>query len=79
MPTPTTNRLLEKLGSTRELPTIPAVLVPLLKCMEKPCDTVDMHQVVQLISQDKSLASKGSSKLRSLVRCCDCFQQFPLA
>ncbi len=59
MPTASTNRLLERLGPTRELPTIPAVLVPLLKCMEKPWDAVDMHQVVQLISQDKSLAARS--------------------
>src|SRR6266446_8637350 len=59
MPSAGTNRLLEKLGSARELPTIPAVLVPLLKCMEKPWDAVDMHQVVQLISQDKSLAARS--------------------
>src|SRR6266566_7529641 len=59
MSTPSTNRLLEELGSARELPTIPAVLVPLLKCMKKTWDAVDMHQVVQLISQDKSLAARS--------------------
>ena len=52
------NPLLEKLESARELPTSPAVLVPLLRYMERPSDTLDIHQVVKLISQDKSLAAR---------------------
>src|SRR5216683_2930335 len=36
MPMACANQLLEKLESTRELPTIPAVLVPLLRYMERP-------------------------------------------
>src|SRR6266568_1201400 len=36
MPMACANQLLEKLESTRELPTIPAVLVPLLRSMERP-------------------------------------------
>lgn len=52
------SQILEKLELTRELPTIPAVLVPLLHYMEKPLDCVDVHQVVNLISQDKSLAGR---------------------
>src|SRR5947208_13964510 len=59
MPTAGTNRVLEKLEATRELPTIPAVLVPLLRCMEKPWDEVDMHEIVHLIAQDKSLAARS--------------------
>src|SRR6266566_4445530 len=57
MPSASTNRLLEKLGSARELP-FPRCLNP-LKCMKKTWDAVDMHQVVQLISQDKSLAARS--------------------
>lgn len=52
------NPLLEKIESARELPTIPAVLVPLLRYMEQPADTLDIHEVVKLISQDKSLAAR---------------------
>ncbi len=52
------SRLLEKLQSTRELPTIPAVLVPLLSYLDQPLETVDMHKVVHLVSQDKSLAAR---------------------
>jgi HD-like signal output (HDOD) protein len=58
MPTASANQLLQKIESTRELPTIPAVLVPLLRYMEQPSDTVDIHQIVNLISQDKSLAAR---------------------
>jgi HD-like signal output (HDOD) protein len=47
-----------KFESTRELPTIPAVLVPLLRYMEKPLDRVEVHEFVKLISQDKSLAGR---------------------
>jgi putative nucleotidyltransferase with HDIG domain len=52
------SRLLEKLQSTRELPTIPAVLVPLLQYLDRPLDTVDMHKVVHMVSQDKALAGR---------------------
>ena len=54
----TENRLLEKLRSTRELPTIPAVLVPLLQYLDRPLESVDMHKVVHMVSQDKSLAAR---------------------
>lgn len=58
MPAATANLVVEKLESTRDLPTVPAVLLPLLKQMEKPLDQVDVHQVVNLIAQDKSLAGR---------------------
>jgi putative nucleotidyltransferase with HDIG domain len=54
----TDSRLLEKLRSTRELPTIPAVLIPLLQYLDRPLETVDMHKVVHMVSQDKSLAAR---------------------
>ena len=52
------NELLTKLRSLRELPTLPAVLVPLLRHFEKPQDLQDMHEIVRLIAQDKSLAAR---------------------
>lgn len=52
------NQLLDKLGSTRDLPTVPGVLIPLLEYMEKPSDQVDVHEVVKLIGEDKSLAAR---------------------
>jgi putative nucleotidyltransferase with HDIG domain len=51
-------QILEKLSSTRELPTLPAVLLPLLRYLDKPLDSQDMHEIVRLISQDKSLAAR---------------------
>jgi HD-like signal output (HDOD) protein len=47
-----------KLESTRELPTLPVVLVPLLHQLDQPVEAQDMHEVVRLISQDKSLAAQ---------------------
>jgi putative nucleotidyltransferase with HDIG domain len=52
------NRILEKLQSTRELPTVPAVLVPLLQYLDQPMDRVDLQHVVHLVSQDKSLTAR---------------------
>ena len=56
MPVANASPILEKLESVRNLPTVPAVLIPLLQYMEQPVDKIDVHQVVNLISQDKSLA-----------------------
>ena len=53
-----TNPLFRKLESARELPTIPDVLIPLLRYMEQPAESLDVHQVVKLIAQDKSLAAR---------------------
>src|SRR5690348_9485563 len=50
--------LLHRLQSARQLPTLPAVLMPLLKYLERPFDSQDMHQIVNLISQDESLAAR---------------------
>jgi HD-like signal output (HDOD) protein len=52
----TASHILEKLEFTHDLPTVPAVLMRLLRYMEKPLDQVDVAQIVNLISQDKSLA-----------------------
>ena len=54
----TASHILEKLEFTRDLPTAPAVLMRLLRYMEKPLDQVDVPQIVNLISQDKSLAGR---------------------
>jgi len=51
-------QILEKLQSARDLPTGPAVLLPLLRYMEQPLEQVDIHQVVNMISRDKSLAGR---------------------
>src|SRR5690242_16797509 len=50
--------LRSKLEHARDLPTIPAVLVPLLQYMNNRSDAIDMHRIVKLISQDESLAAR---------------------
>jgi putative nucleotidyltransferase with HDIG domain len=50
--------ILRKLRTTRELPSLPVVLIPLLRYLERPLDSQDVHQIVSLISQDKSLAAR---------------------
>ena len=56
------HRRLERLD---QMPTIPAALAPLLRCLQKPTDTLDLQQVVSLISQDESLAVKCLSLANS--------------
>jgi len=51
-------QLLQRLENLEEMPTIPVVLAPLLRYLEQPLDTLEVQQVVDLISQDKSLAAQ---------------------
>jgi len=51
-------QLVQKLKSTCDLPTLPAVLMPLLRYLERPLDSQDMHEIVRLISQDETLAAR---------------------
>jgi HD-like signal output (HDOD) protein len=51
-------RLRQRLETLEEMPTLPVVLVPLLRYLEQPLDTLDLQQVVELISQDKSLVAQ---------------------
>jgi HD-like signal output (HDOD) protein len=53
-----TKQLLQRLENLEEMPTIPVVLAPLLRYLEQPLDTLEVQQVVDLISQDKSLAAQ---------------------
>ena len=50
--------LLKRLDGMRQIPTIPAVLAPLLRYLEQPVEQVDVHTVADLIAQDKSLAAQ---------------------
>ena len=54
----TQQRLRQRLENLEQMPTIPVVLVPLLRYLEQPLDSLDLQQVVELISQDKSLAAQ---------------------
>jgi HD-like signal output (HDOD) protein len=50
--------LLQRLDGLRQIPTIPAVLAPLLKYLRQPVEQIDLKKVTDLLSQDKSLAAQ---------------------
>jgi HD-like signal output (HDOD) protein len=50
--------LLKRLDGLRQIPTIPAVLAPLLRYLQQPVESLDMQQVTDMIAQDKSLAAQ---------------------
>ena len=50
--------LLQRLDGLHQVPTIPAVLVPLLRYLQQPTEQLDVQKVTDLISQDKSLAAQ---------------------
>jgi HD-like signal output (HDOD) protein len=50
--------LLKKLENLDSMPSLPVTLVPLLRYLEQPVDSLDVQQVVDLISQDKSLTAQ---------------------
>jgi HD-like signal output (HDOD) protein len=50
--------LLKKLDGLRRIPTIPAVLAPLLRYLQQPMDQLDVHKVTDMIAGDKSLAAQ---------------------
>jgi HD-like signal output (HDOD) protein len=53
-----TNELLNRLQSLDKMPTIPVVLAPLIRYLEQPIEDLDVQEVVDLISKDKSLAAQ---------------------
>jgi len=50
--------LLRRLEGLHHIPTIPAVLAPLLRYLQQPFEQLDVHKVTDLIAQDKSLAAQ---------------------
>jgi HD-like signal output (HDOD) protein len=50
--------LLKKLEGLHQIPTIPAVLAPLLRYLQQPMEHLDVQKVTDLIAQDKSLAAQ---------------------
>jgi len=56
--TGTKQALLQRLEGLRQIPTIPAVLAPLLRYLQQPVEQLDVQRVTELISQDKSLAAQ---------------------
>jgi HD-like signal output (HDOD) protein len=50
--------LLQRLDGLRQIPTIPAVLAPLLRHLQQPVERLDVQAVTDLLAQDKSLAAQ---------------------
>ncbi|HEY3971859.1 MAG TPA: HDOD domain-containing protein [Candidatus Sulfotelmatobacter sp.] len=50
--------LLSRIGGLQHIPTIPAVLAPLLRYLEQPVEKLDIQKVTDMIAQDKSLAAQ---------------------
>ena len=48
----------EKIGALDRIPSIPAILVPLLKLLQEAPETVEVQRIVDLIGHDKSLAAQ---------------------
>jgi len=50
--------LLSRLEDLHQIPTIPAVLAPLLRYLEQPAEQLDVQKITDMIAQDKSLAAQ---------------------
>ena len=50
--------LRERLEGLRQIPTIPAVLTPLLRYLEQPVEKLDVEKITNFLAQDKSLAAQ---------------------
>ncbi len=48
----------EKIAGLDRMPSIPAILVPLLKLLQEAPEMVDVQRIVELIGHDKSLAAQ---------------------
>jgi len=60
MPTTTAKEfLLANLNKIEQIPSIPAVVAPLLHYLEQPIDQLDVQKVVDLLAQDKSLTAQA--------------------
>ena len=54
----TKKTLLQRLEGLRQIPTIPVVLAPLLRYLQRPVEQLDVQKVTDLIAQDKSLTAQ---------------------
>ena len=50
--------LLNRIEGLHQIPTIPAVLAPLLRYLQQPVEQLDVQKVTAMIAQDKSLAAQ---------------------
>jgi HD-like signal output (HDOD) protein len=59
MTTTTANAsLLSRIEGLKQIPTVPAVLAPLMRYLERPVEQLDVQKVTDMIAQDKSLAAQ---------------------
>lgn len=50
--------LLSRIEGLQQIPTIPAVLAPLLRYLQQPAEQLDVQKITDMIAQDKSLAAQ---------------------
>lgn len=50
--------LRSKIVQMESIPSMPSILVPMLRHLEEPSDSVDLQKIVDLISHDKALAAQ---------------------
>jgi putative nucleotidyltransferase with HDIG domain len=58
MTTATLDRLRTRITDIDALPAIPVILRPLLHCLDMPAEQIDIDRIVELISQDNSIAAQ---------------------
>jgi putative nucleotidyltransferase with HDIG domain len=56
-PAPREN-LRQRMEGLRQIPTIPAVLAPLLRYLQQPVEQLDVQKITDLIAQDKALTAQ---------------------
>lgn len=57
MGTQATNAL-SRIENLQQIPTIPAVLAPLLRYLQQPAEQIDIQKITDMIGQDKSLTAQ---------------------
>jgi HD-like signal output (HDOD) protein len=50
--------LRQRMEGLRQIPTIPAVLAPLIRYLQQPAEQLDVQKITDMIAQDKSLAAQ---------------------
>jgi HD-like signal output (HDOD) protein len=50
--------LMDRIEGLRQIPTIPAVLAPLLRYLDQPVEELDVRKVTDYLAQDESLAAQ---------------------
>lgn len=54
----TKESLFSRIEDLHQIPTIPAVLAPLLRYLQQPAEQLDVQKITDMIAQDKSLAAQ---------------------